>query len=395
MKKIKILQTIDSYFPIVDGAINVTYHYCKHLNELSKCSLLTPACSNKSTYKDTNEFKVFRCNSMRAPEGYRIGRPNTDRKLKKQLASEDFDVIHAQTPFYLGKYSIKLGKKRNVPVVATFHTKYKEDFWRSTKSKLLTAIMMKYIMGTFNRADYVWAVSENSANVLRSYGCKKDIRVVKNVTNFTYPENPEALVKEVNERHNLEGRKNVLLYVGRLAMYKNLNLLIDAIKLLKESGKDFTMIFVGGGFDEKKVKRYAEKQGVTDKCIFVGSTRNKEALQGYYLRADLLAFPSTFDTSALVKFEAAVHGTPSLVIKDSACAEDIIDNQNGFLCEENAQSLFERLSELCASPELVKKAGAGAKETFNVTWEEHCKTILGYYEEIIEDYNSKKNKKTH
>ena len=393
MKKLKILQTVDSYFPIVDGAINVSYHYCKNLNELAECALVTPAPSKKSNYVDTDEFKVYRCKSIRAPENYRIGKPNSDKKLKKDLENYDFDLIHAQSPFYLGKYALKLGKKRKVPVIAMFHTKYKEDFMRSSKSRLLTKIMIKYILNTYNRADYVWTVSENAAEELRSYGFKKDIKVVKNVTDYTYPENDKELIDKVNKLHNLEGKKNVFLYVGRLSVYKNIYLLMDAIKMLKDDGEDFTMIFVGGGWDEHKVRHYAKTHDIEDKCIFTGALKDKKLIQGYYLRADVLPFPSTFDTSALVKFEAAVHGTPSLVVKNSACAEDIIDNENGFLCDENAKSIYERLKELCHNPELVKKASEGAKKTFSITWHEHCEDILKYYEEIIEDYKTKNNLK--
>ena len=392
MEKIKVLEVIDTFYPSVDGAINVAKHYSQQLSKKAQCILGVPKASKKSGYVDHEDFEVIRCTSMRAPEGYRNGLPALDRKFKKRLKSEGIDIIHTHSPFNMGRFAIKMGKKLKVPVIATLHTQYHQDFERVTNSKFLTNFMVRYIMKVFNNADSVWTVSERSCQTLRDYGFKGNIEVVRNGTDMVYPENATELIGKVNKLHNLEGQKNVFLFVGRMAWYKNLKIILDALKIVKDNGIDFKMLFVGGGFDLDEVKAYAEKIGVTDKCIFTGNVKEKEMLQAYYLRGDLLLFPSTFDTSALVGVEAATHNLPSVMIKGSCAGELIDDGVNGYLSEENAESFAGRILEVVKDPETIIKAGKEAKKTMYRSWEMVAEEVVEKYKKIILDYKEKNKK---
>ena len=66
---------------------------------------------------------------------------------------------------------------------------------------------------------------------------------------------------------------------------------------------------------------------------------DREIVRAWYTRADLLLFPSTFDTNGLVVREAAACGLGSLLVRGSCAAEGITDGRNGILIEENAASL--------------------------------------------------------
>ena len=254
-EKIKIIEGIDSYSPVIDGVINVAKNYSYHLNKTEECVLIAPAAGKKDNYTDNESFKVIRCKSLSAPEKYRLALPSFDAKFRKAVLAEKPDVIHIQTPFTLAEFALKYGKKHKIPVVLTLHTKYKIDFERALHGfKPLVWFMMKYIMRKFAKADSVWTVNDATAKVLRQYGFKGDIEVVHNGTDFVYPENAAELIAKVDELHNLKGQKNVFLFVGRIAAYKNIWLLADALKILKDAGEDFRMIVVGSGFDEVKYK---------------------------------------------------------------------------------------------------------------------------------------------
>lgn len=389
MDKIKMLQMIDTYYPTVDGAINVCNSYAEELNKIATCDLASASAARADKYVDSKDFKVIRCAATAAPDKYRYAHPFTDSKFKKQLESGGYDIIHCHSPFSIGKYAVSLGKKMNIPVVLTLHTKYYSDFFRVTHSKFLSNLMVKYIISTYNKADSVWTVSNASMQTLRDYGYKGKIEVIRNGTDYTYPDNPQELIDKINQTHNLAGKKNVFFFVGRMAMYKNLKLLADALKIVKEAGKDFTMLFVGGGFDLEEFKKYVFELGLDDKCIFTGQISDRTLLQGYYLRGDLMLFPSTFDMASISKVESAAHKKPSLVIKDSCSAEEVVDGQNGFLCEENAESLAKRICELCDKPEYLKTVGEEAYKTLYRTWEDVAAEVYAKYLEIIENY--KKN----
>lgn len=392
-KDLKILELIDTFYPTVDGAINVVNYYAENLNEIASCSIAAPRPSKKSKYLDGASFKIFRCAATKAPDGYRNALPFLDFSFKKRIKNEHFDIYHTHSPFALGRFAVKAAKKAGVPVIATLHTKYHLDFERELHgNKPLIRFMMRYIMKTFNNADYVWTVSEASKQVLRDYGYKGEITVVRNGTEYVYPDNADELIELVNKKHSLDGQKNVWIFVGRMAAYKNLPMLCDALKILKDKGVDFKFIFVGGGFDLEKIKKHAETLDITDKCIFTGDIKDRSLLSGYFLRSELLVFPSTFDMASIAKIEAAAHKKATLTIEKSCSAEQIIDGENGFLCEETAISLADKLEKLSSKPELVKSVGENAHKTLYRTWADVAAEVAEKYREIITDYNSKHDK---
>lgn len=392
-KKIKIMQTIDSFSPCIDGPINVVKNYTKNLNRTDCCKVVVPRAAKKQKYTDNEPFEVIRCRSLAAPEKYRFGIPKCDGKFKKKILNEKFDIIHAHSPFSMARFALKVAKKQHVPVVLTLHTQYKEDFRRTLHGfKPFVAIAMRYMMKAVNAADYVWTVNDASRNILREYGYKGEIEVVRNGTDLKYPENAAELIDRVNAIHNLSGQKNVFIFVGRIALYKNLGLMADALKILKDQGEDFKTIIIGSGFDEQKFKDMVSERGLADRFIFTGAISDRTLLQGYYLRSDLFLFPSTFDTSSLVPVEAAAHKLPTLLIKGSYTAENITDGVNGFLAEETPESYASRIKDIISDEDLRVKVGEEAARSVYRSWEMVAEEVAGKYRKAIEDYRAKREK---
>ena len=394
MDDIKICEFVDTFYPTVDGAINVVKHYSETLNKKVTCKIAAPKPARREKYIDDETFEVIRCSSVGAPEKYRSGFPDMDAKFVERIVGEKFDVLHAQTPFMMGRFAIKIGKKHKIPVVATLHTQYHLDFERTLKgNKALTKFMVNFISKVYKKADSVWTVSNKACEFLRLYGYKGPIEVVRNATEYSYPENAEELVERINKIHNLDGQRNVFIFVGRMAWYKNIGLICDALKIVKDNGKDFKMLFVGGGFDLERLKKYAKKIGVDDRIIFTDEVKDRELLQAYYLRSDLMLFPSTFDTAGVVKVEAAAHKKAGIFVKDSCSSELVEDNVNGFLCLENAQSLAERILDVCDKEDYLKQIGENAYKMLYKSWDMLADEVLEKYRKIIEDYKEKQRKR--
>lgn len=392
MEKIKILEVLDCYYPSIDGPINVVKNYSKDINKDDECTLAVPSASKKTNYIDNEEFEVWRCKSISAPDNYRYGLPEFDKEFKKKIKKESFDIVHTHSPFSMGRFALKLSRKKRIPLVATLHTQYKKDFVRVLHFKPFVWFMTRYIMKVYNRADSVWTVNDASRQVLRDYGYKGKIEVVRNGTDFVYPANANELIEKVNALHNLHNQKNVFIFVGRIAMYKNLKLIADSLKILKDKGEDFKMIVIGNGADYKKYVEMINELGLSDNFIFTGSIQDRQLLSGYYLRSDLFLFPSTFDTSSLVPVEAAAHKLPTLLIKGSYTAENIIDNENGFLIEENTEKFANRILEIINNQELMKNVGENAHKTIYRTWDMVAKDVSEKYREIIKEYKQKHKK---
>ena len=392
MNKLKVCELIDSYYPVIDGAIQCAKHYTEQLCDKMDAHLAVPKAGKKDNYKDNEKFKVLRCLSFSAPEKYRCGLPSLDCKFKKAFKEENFQLLHTHSPFAMGRFALKYAKKNKIPVVATLHTQYHLDFLRTLKgNKALTKFMINYIMKVYKNADSVWTVSEKACECLRSYGYKGNIEVVRNGTDYHYPDNASELIDIVNEKHNLKGQENVFIFVGRMSWYKNIKLILDSLSSAKKQGSTFKALFVGGGFDLKAIIKYTEEIGLLDNCIFTDRVSDRDLLQGYYLRSDAMIFPSTFDTSGIVKVEAAAHKKACILIKDSCSAEMVEDGVNGFLCEENVESLSDVIVKLCSNPSLMKSAGDNAYSSIYRTWEDVAEEVYQKYQKIIKDYKEKHN----
>ena len=175
-------------------------------------------------------------------------------------------------------------------------------------------------------------------------------------------------------------------------MYKNLPLIVDSLKILKDAGEDFKMIIIGGGPDESKLRQMVEENGLNDNFVFAGVISDRTLLQGYYLRSDLFLFPSTFDTSSLVPIEAAAHKLPTLLIKGSCTAENIVDGVNGFLSEENANAYAKRIKEIISDDGLLKIVGEECHRSVYRSWEKVAEEVYGKYQEVIKEYKIKMQK---
>ena len=115
----------------------------------------------------------------------------------------------------------------------------------------------------------------------------------------------------------------------------------------------------------------------------LGHITDTSLLDALYARASVFAFPSLYDTSALVVREAAVMGTPSVMVRGSTAAEIIRDRDNGFLCDNNPKDLCHVISGVLDDPELLARAGERARETIPVPWETIMKTVEERYTRLV------------
>ena len=387
MKEIKVLEVLDCYYPKFDGPCLVVTSYSNSL--LKQGVDVKVAVPRFPRYQDNQKFEVFRTKSMASKEGYRCALPGSDRKLKKFLKENKFDIIHIHSPFTMCKFFTKYGKKNNIPTIFTFHTKYREDFERVLKFKFLQNFMMQYIMKNINNADYVWTVSNGAADCLKEYGYKKDIKVIRNGTDLEYPTNSKKLITTVNSKYGLKDDEFVFLSVGRIVENKKLQLALKAMKIVSDKGFKFKYLIVGDGSYLEQLKSLVQELNISDKVIFTGKIMDRDLLSAHYLRANLFIFPSTFDTASLAPIEAASMKLPTLMNKGCSTAEILTDNINGFLAEENECAWADKILELLQDNKKLADAKELAFKQVYRTWDSVAEEVLNNYNKII---NERKHK---
>lgn len=392
--KIKTCQFNDSYFPIMDGVGITAHNYAKWLNEKhGKTVLIAPKVKD---YEDDEDYRVYRFKSVLLPgmNPYRVGLPLIDVRFRNKMKTLNPQIVHAHSPFISGQLAQKLSRSKGIPLVATFHTKYKEDFRKVIDNDLFVQFLMNMTLDFYFSADVVWVPNKSTGNTLREYGYNGRFEVMPNGTDMEVPDKSKKmkLRKAGLEITGADGNEFTLLFVGQHRWEKNVKLIIDALKILKEKEKSFQMIFVGEGYAAKEMKKLVGKYGLKDSVIFTGVVTERSRLRSIYALADLFVFPSLYDNSPLVIQEAAAFDVPSIVVRNSSSAEGITDKVNGFLVEDDARSLYRLIAELKKYPEVIKMAGEGARKSIYRPWEGIVESVYQRYTEIIAEFSDRKKK---
>lgn len=388
MKKLKIAEINDTYYPHLDGVCTVINNYAELLNVTDDCEVIAPKFRK---YVDDFSYDVFRVNSFYVPIAkITYSLPLIDPKLKKHLMETDFDILHIHSPLNLGKFAIDIAKKKNIPVVATMHTKFRDDFKKFMRFDSIADFATGRVAKVFERVDELWTVNNNMVGVLKEYGCNKEPIVMPNATEYVFPSNVDKLIERVNETYHLAEGEIVLTFVGQITYQKNLKLILESAKILKQKNIKVKLLLVGFGFDFISLNNYAKSLGIAENVIFTNNVYDRELLSGIYLRSSLFLFPSLYDASSIVVIEAATHKLPSLLIKGATTAEKILDNHNGFLTENNAEKYAEKIIELLKNPTLLKECGENACNELSLKWKNIIKSVRERYEIVIENYKTKK-----
>lgn len=380
---------IDTYFPMVDGVINVVHNYAKRMND-EEFEVVVFCPVDKKDYKDEFSYRVVRCKSMKVSFlDYTVPTPKLDKRFKKIIKDSNLDIVHIHSPFGVAKMGVNYAKKHGIPVVATLHSQFEQDFYRATKSKLITRILLNKVMKVFNRCDEYYAVNDRVAEIFHGYGTKHLPPVQRNATECVPVGDREAAINLANEKFSLSPDETVFLYVGRINSLKNIYFTVEALSKLND--KNFKMFFVGDGNDMPSLQSKIKQFGLTDNVVLTGKITDRELLTALYVRAKLFLFPSTYDASSLVQIEAAAQKLPSVFLKGSATSATVVDNVSGFISDPTPEKYAEKIEEILADGELYRSVSEGAFRDLYVTWDEVVCEMKARYKKIIEE---KKKRKT-
>ena len=378
----KIGEFSDSFLPIVDGVGRVVYNYCETIAKKGyEVTAVVPL--DKFGYRGRFPFEIIDYYSRSVPlfRQYDAGMPAFDMHYNARMKMTEFDIAHVHTPFIAGYEGIKYAREREIPLVGTFHSKYYDDFLQITGSRHVAGLGTDIIVSFYNHCDEVWAVSENSADTLRSYGYNGPLEIMPN----------GMMIKELNPDWKPLAKEYFkidddpcLLYVGQMNWKKNIAKILEACKILKDKGMEFNLIMAGKGPHEDEIKAKIKELGIEEESHLVGHILKEELLTGLYMLADLFVFPSVYDNAPMGVREAANAGTPSIVTAGSSSAETIEDGVNGFLCEDSAESIAEVIEKAMADRKKTERIGLQAKDSIPVAWDEIIDVVLDRYQYLID-----------
>lgn len=371
----------ESFPPIMDGVAICVENYAKWMQKMAGgVSVITPSASGADYSR--YDFEVLDYFSVPVPfrKPYVTGIGEVDPTFLAKIVKRPFKIVHAHSPFVAGRIASHVATLRNIPLVATFHSKYREDFSRVIPSEKLVNQVIKLVVEFYERADEVWVPQESVIDVLREYGYKGPVEVVANGSDLV-ADYPDAYFAEARTALGIAPDEFALLFVGQHIWEKNVRMIIDALEKLGDVR--FRMFFVGTGYAAEEMKKLVSEKGLEDRVTFAGVVKDRERLKQYYAASDLFLFPSLYDTDGIVVKEAAALHSPSIMLETATAASVLTDGVNGFVVPDDLEAFTGRIRSLSADPERVRKVGIQASRSLVRSWEDVVGEVLDRYNHLI------------
>ena len=381
MKKVGLF--IDTWYPMVDGVIKVVDNYARRLTKY--CDVVVFCPETRGATKAMDEalpYKVVRCHSLPLLNSdYDIPAPVLDPKFEAQLILSGIDMVHIHSPFAVGLAGVIYAKLHNLPVVATLHSQYKQDFEKPLKFKPAVEIALGSIMRVFNRCDECWAVNGGIQELYqKEYGLTAPCKVRLNATDHMPVANPEAAARWVNETYGVPADATVFLFVGRINFIKNLDFTVRSLAIAKKLGlKNFRMLFVGKGQDEERLAELVREQGLEKEVVLCGLVSGREQLEMLYSRAKLFLFPSLYDANSLVQIEAAAQGTPTVFLRGARTAATVTPGVNGYVSAPGEENYAHLILDIMADDSAYERISAAARRDLYLNWDDVVRDVYADY----------------
>ena len=405
-----IAQFTDNYGPGASGLLYaVQFLENQVLQAGHRLLVVAPVADGPNPYAGHDRRREIRLPSVPLPGNpVRISMGKDFDYRLAQLVANPPDVIHVHGLGGIGLLGMWVAQRTNRPLIITWHTDfeaYADHYWHlvpllNAAYKVYTLHMegvtwnglrrtirfqrprrgraqielLQVAAGMLTDADLVTTPSDKTAKRVLEIAPAARVRVVPNGTD-PLPELPPVP----------KGRGPRLLYVGRIAVEKGIDLMLDAFELVRDHLPQAELMLVGDWKTTQPSLRRQLKQAARHGGVKLVGQVPREKLGAYYASADLFVFASATDTQALVLHEAAHAGLPFVSI-DHELRMVTDPGVNTMFSRPNPVSLAGTIIEMLralADPEFKERAAARSRElAAPYTIENQSKEFVKLYEQI-------------
>jgi 1,2-diacylglycerol 3-alpha-glucosyltransferase len=293
------------------------------------------------------------------------------------------DIIHTQDFFGVGWEAAAAAKFLKVPMVGTNHTPISEFIrYSPVKVDFMKDYIIKFVSNYYNRCEFITAPCNCILDEMKKYGLTRPAFKVSNpieVKNFF----PVSDAEKKNLKNKFKLSKNAILFTGRLAAEKHVDVLINAVNIIKNEIEDVNLVIAGHGDAEKSLRELVNKQGLADHVKFLGTLDTKTHVE-IYQAIDIFAIASTAEMQSISLMKAMATSLPVIGINAWALPE-YINQDNGFIVEPgDYRAMAEKIIYLFKNRDMMDKLGRGgleyvknfAEETITDRWEDLYAGVL-------------------
>lgn len=308
---------------------------------------------------------------------YRIatGLPAAQRK---QLEAFRPTLFHIAVPDILGYQALKLAERWNVPVVASYHTRY-DTYLRFYGLGLFEKLGQRYMRNFYNRVRRVYPPSESMAEIIRQDGQSQHVEVwARGVDSELF--SPDKRDMTWRRSLSIADDEVAISFAGRLVKEKNVAIYMRVMNAIAAKGLKVKPLVIGDG-PEMATMKSGLRNGV-----FAGFLHG-EALARAYASSDIFFFPSESETFGNVTLEAMASGLPAVNAIASGSNSLVTEGETGHLVNaRDEQGLAARLETLVRDESLRRTMGEAARQrALTFSWDHILSGLLDSYRTVLRE----------
>ena len=254
-------------------------------------------------------------------------------KLARSFERIAPDMLHSHSPFFVGLLAARLARRHELPLVSTYHTLYRHyaHYVFFLPDPAIQSLLDWWLPEYYSRCECVIAPSRVAEESLRSFGVAAPVEVIPTGVPLPIPSSIDCEAQRAaRARWSIPPGVPLLLYVGRIAQEKNLELVLDSFARVAMEQPEARLLVVGGGPHLDACIAYAAATPAAGRIVFAGPVDHDE-LAAVYACADAFVFGSPTETQGLVIAEARAAGTPSVVVNAGGASETVRDGEDGLV----------------------------------------------------------------
>lgn len=326
----------DTYPPFINGVSTSVFMLKKALEKKGHEVYVVTLNTENMHYKFDENNTVLRIPGVpigiydyRVSGIYPIRAMNIIRKWK-------LDVIHSHTEFSMGTFARIISRQFNIPLVHTYHTMYEDythyitkGYFDKSSKKIVEYLTLFYCDKTAN--ELIVPTKKTYDLFKQKYEVDKNIYIIPTgieIERFYVENVDKKKVNSIKEKLKIKDGSFNIVFVGRLAKEKNVDLLLSAQKEIIKKSKNINLIIIGDGPDMEEYKETSKKLGIDKNTFFTGKVPWEE-VPLYYRIADVFATASTTETQGLTVIEAMAASVAPICIDDESFRNTVIDGLNG------------------------------------------------------------------
>ena len=328
----------DTYTPFINGVTTSVLMLKKALERKGHIVYVVTVNAENMKYVIEENGKVIRVPGI--PIGIYDYRLTGIYPIKaiKMIRKWNLDIIHSQTEFGIGTFARIVAKQFNIPLVHTYHTMYEDyvhyithGYFNRSSKKIVEYLTLFYCDKTIS--ELVVPTKKAYELFKQKYKVNRNVYIVPtgiDVEKFYRERNTKVNIVCMRESLGLKKDDFVILFVGRVASEKNIELLLSSMKSLVSVSDKIKLLVVGDGPDFSKYQTYIQKSGLDGSVIFTGKVPWNQ-INRYYLISDCFATASHTETQGLTVIEAMAASLPVVAIDDESFTDTVIDGLNGLV----------------------------------------------------------------